>query len=390
MNEQDRKLLSVLVLSVAAVAIALFAARQVVVTTVSPRPFVPSVPAPAAQQAPPSAPAAQEAPPAGPPVTLLDGLRVPWEVVADGDAYLVTERPGSLLRFSPGGERRSYVIPNVAQTGESGLLGMTFSPDGKYLYLYMTARKGLGGLRTVNRVVRYVWNDQGPAEDKVIVDDIPSQIYHDGGRIAFGPDGMLYVGTGDAGSPANSQDTGSLAGKILRLAPDGSIPADNPFGNAVWSYGHRNVQGLAWDDRGRMWATEHGRSGATTGLDELNLIVKGGNYGWPTIQGDQRKQGMIAPVANSGPNVTWAPSGLAWLGGSLWFAGLRGETLYEAVPADDGTVTLREHLKGAYGRLRAVQAVGGRLLVTTSNTDGRGKPRAGDDRILSIDPRSLR
>jgi glucose/arabinose dehydrogenase len=386
MSEQNRKLLSTLVLSAAAIAIALFAAQNIVLQTVKTAPFVPGklVPPTPSAAVPPGAPKE--------PVTVLEDLRVPWEVVdAGGGAFLVTERPGSVRRFVPGGEQRTYAIPNVADTGEGGLMGMTFSPDRKYLYLYMTGRKGIAGLTVVNRVIRYAWTDAGPKEDKVILDDIPSQIYHDGGRIAFGPDGMLYVATGDAGNSRNAQNTSSLSGKILRITADGGIPADNPFGNAVWSYGHRNVQGLAWDDKGRLWATEHGRSGAQSGFDELNLIVKGGNYGWPDIQGDQKKAGMITPVINSGPDVTWAPSGLAWLDGSLWFAGLRGETLYEAVPSADGkSVDFREHLKGQYGRLRAVQPIGGRLYVTTSNTDGRGKPRPGDDRILEIDPAFFR
>lgn len=390
MTEQNRKLLSTLILSVVAISAAVFAAQNIA------RPLVvQQQPLPATNVSKTASPVPAPVPPAAPgkpaepegPVTILDDLRVPWEVVADGDAYLVTERPGSLRRFVPGGEQRTYAIPDVNDTGEGGLMGMTFSPDRSHLYLYMTARKGL---KAVNRVVRYRWTDDGPVQDKIILDDIPSQIYHDGGRIAFGPDGMLYVATGDAGSSDRSQDKNSLAGKILRVTADGGIPADNPFGNAVWSWGHRNVQGLAWDDRGRLWATEHGRSGALSGYDELNLIVKGGNYGWPSIQGDERKDGMITPVANSGPDVTWAPSGIAWYKGSLYFAGLRGETLYQATPSEDGkTVAIRPHLRGVYGRLRAVRLIGDKLYVTTSNQDGRGKPKPGDDRILRIDPAGL-
>src|SRR5688572_13859184 len=396
MTEQNRKLLSTVVLSTVAIAVAVYAAQNIARPLVEPRPSPggasPTAPAPAPGTPPPApSPTPLDAVLGKPeePSTVLDGLAVPWEVVDAGDgAYLVTERPGSLRRFVPGGEQRTYTIPNVADTGEGGLMGMTFSPDRSRLYLYMTARKGL---KIVNRVIRYRWTDQGPEQDKVIIDDIPSQIYHDGGRIAFGPDGMLYVATGDAGSASRSQDKKSLAGKILRVTADGDVPGDNPFGNPVWSWGHRNVQGLAWDDKGRLWATEHGRSGAATGYDELNLIVKGGNYGWPDIQGDQRKEGMIPPAAHSGATVTWAPSGIAWHKGSLYFAGLRGETLYQAIPSGDGaSAEIRKHFVGTYGRLRAVQLIGDRLFVTTSNTDGRGKPHPGDDRILKIDPAMFR
>ncbi|HWQ99627.1 MAG TPA: PQQ-dependent sugar dehydrogenase, partial [Candidatus Methylomirabilis sp.] len=207
---------------------------------------------------------------------------------------------------------------------------------------------------------------------------------------AFGPDGKLYVTTGDAGRDRNAQDKTSLAGKILRLNDDGTVPDDNPFGTAVWSYGHRNPQGLVWDDQGRLWATEHGRSGILSGFDELNLIEKGKNYGWPAIQGDDKKEGLVTPVINSGANETWAPSGAVYVDGSVFFAGLRGETLYEA-RVNDTPVTLKKHLVGQYGRLRAVVlGPDGDLYLTTSNLDGRGTPVTDDDRIVRINPRLFR
>jgi glucose/arabinose dehydrogenase len=204
---------------------------------------------------------------------------------------------------------------------------------------------------------------------------------------------MMYLTTGDANNTATAQDTNSLAGKTLRFTPDGGIPQDNPIpGSPVWSYGHRNAQGIAWDSQGRMWQTEHGRSGATSGMDEVNLIEKGKNYGWPTIQGSQTQAGMVTPAANSGATVTWAPSGMAFANGRLYFAGLKGEALYSAEVKADGTLgTLTAHLKGTYGRLRAVTlGPDGFLYVTTSNKDGRGTAKAGDDKILKIHPDFIR
>jgi glucose/arabinose dehydrogenase len=295
----------------------------------------------------------------------------------------VTERGGQLTKISSDGTKQSYVVSGTAEVGEGGLLGMALAPDfetSRFVYLYQTVRHPNG--RVANRVVRAVFQG-GLGEPQVVIDEIPGAKYHDGGRIAFGPDGMLYITTGDASESSQAQDTASLAGKILRLNPDGSVPSDNPFGNAVWSYGHRNPQGLAWDDQGRLWATEHGRSGISTGYDELNLIVKGGNYGWPDLQGDAKREGMIPPVAHSGPKVTWAPAGIAFYDGALYFAGLRGAALYRAVPDESGKVDgVTPFLQKEYGRLRAVHTIGNYLYVTTSNRDGRGSARDWDDQLL--------
>ncbi len=261
-------------------------------------------------------------------------------------------------------------------------------PDDRYLYFYLTTRDG-GGL--TNRVERYRFEDDVLSERKVIIERIPGSNNHDGGRIAFGPDGKLYVATGDAERTATAQDRNSLAGKILRLNDDGSIPSDNPFGNATYSYGHRNVQGLAWDGQGRLWATEHGRSIPVSGYDELNLIEKGANYGWPTIQGDGIQAGMRGSAAHSGAKDTWAPAGLAFVGDKAYFVGLRGEALYEATIGSDGKAKVRELFPQRWGRLRAV-TVGpdGALYLSTSNTDGRGKKKAGDDRIIRVPITALR
>lgn len=309
-------------------------------------------------------------------------LDTPWSMtfLPDGD-MLVTERSGKLVRIGEDG--KTFDIKGVVETSEGGLLGVTISPDfasNHWLYLYLTTSAG-GTLH--NRVDRYVLRDDQLSDQRTILDNIPAADMHDGGGIAFGPDGKLYVTTGDTyNTPGLAQDKDSLAGKILRLNDDGSTPSDNPFHNLVWSYGHRNPQGITWDDKGQMWATEHGPSAAQgSGQDELNLITKGGNYGWPTIHGAETASGMISPVIQSGSNVTWAPSGIAYADGSLFFAGLRGQTLYQAVIGEGNKVTLHEHFSGKYGRLRAVAVHDGVLYFSTSNRDGRGTPKSGDDKI---------
>jgi len=185
-----------------------------------------------------------------------------------------------------------------------------------------------------------------------------------------------------------SQDVSSLAGKILRVTDTGQPSQDNPFGNLVYSYGHRNPQGLTWDNQGRPWAVEHGRSGALSGLDELNLIEAGKNYGWPIIEGDEEREGMTSPVIHSGSNNTWAPAGLSFWSGSLFFGGLRGQALYQIIiSGEDQALVVREHFKGEFGRIReVVLGPDNFLYFTTSNQDGRGSPIFIDDRIIKINP----
>ncbi|KKR58957.1 MAG: Quinoprotein glucose dehydrogenase [Candidatus Curtissbacteria bacterium GW2011_GWC2_41_21] len=193
----------------------------------------------------------------------------------------------------------------------------------------------------------------------------------------------MYITTGDAQEPSQAQDINSLAGKILRVTDEGKTASGNPFDNLVYSYGHRNPQGLAWDKDGRLWATEHGRSGIQSGLDEINLVEPGKNYGWPTIQGDEKRQGMETPQLNSGSD-TWAPAGAVFVGDSLFFSGLRGQALYEAVIAGDD-ISFKEHFKGEFGRIRnVVLGSDGYLYITTSNRDGRGTVKTGDDKIIKI------
>ena len=320
------------------------------------------------------------------------GLSIPWDIgfLPEG-GMLVTERTGQVQLLRSDGTRHEIPVPDVIRGGESGLLGLVLHPEfssNRFVYLYMSSPGEEG--ETVNRVVRYRYENESLTEDRVIIDGIPGAVYHDGGRMEFGPDSLLYITTGDATRPALAQDRDSLGGKILRLHDDGSIPSGNPFNTAVYSYGHRNPQGIAWDSAGRLWSTEHGRSGITSGLDEINLITPGTNYGWPTIEGDENAEGLTPPVRHSGARDTWAPASAAYLDGSLYFGGLRGEALYEAVLSGEQVTEVREHFKGVYGRIRTVR-VGpdGFLYFTTSNRDGRGNPAENDDRIFRVNPDSL-
>lgn len=320
---------------------------------------------------------------------LANKLDTPWSLafLPSGD-LLVTERGGTLRQIGEDGA--SHTIDGVQETSEGGLLGVAVHPafsTNRWVYVYLTTEQGSA---LTNRVDRYELVDSELRQRKTIVENIPAASNHNGGGIAFGPDSKLYVTTGDAAQPELAQDTTSLAGKLLRLEEDGAVPADNPFDNLVWSYGHRNPQGITWDDKGRLWSVEHGPSGGLngTGKDELNLIEKGANYGWPVIAGSQKQAGMKSPVAQSGSDETWAPAGLAYAGGSLYFGGLRGQALYEARIAPDASVVLSRHFVQEYGRLRAVAVNDSYLYVSTSNRDGRGQPSASDDTIVKIDLRS--
>jgi len=322
--------------------------------------------------------------------TVASNLSVPWDIafLPDG-TQLVTERSGTLLRFNAGSST-PISVPAVNATGEGGLLGMALHPDfvqNQLLYLYTTSAQSSG---IVNRVVRFQLDttDNELKNRTVIIGGIPGAAYHDGGRIRFGPDGYLYVTTGDAGNDDLAQSTTTLAGKILRLNPDGSVPAGNPFGNAVYSFGHRNPQGLTWDPNGRLWSTEHGRSGIRSGFDEVNIIQKGGNYGWPVIQGSETQDGKISPKAQSGPNTTWAPASAVYHDGSIFFGGLEGSAVYEAELGGDNVSEVKRHLFNRFGRIRTIKKGPlGYLYITTSNTDGRGDPREGDDKIIRVNPR---
>ena len=323
------------------------------------------------------------------PTVLAEDLHIPWALahLPDGQ-FLISERPGTLLLLGAGGTR--IPVEGVYHRGEGGLLGLALHPDfptNNLLYLYFTTDIEGG---TTNRVERYTLEGSTLLDRTTILSNIPGASYHDGGRLAFGPDRRLYITTGDAGVEDSAQDISSLAGKILRINDDGTVPEDNPFGNEVYSYGHRNPQGLAWDAAGRLWSSEHGPSGASSGEDELNLIEPGGNYGWPIIRGAEIKEGMIPPKLQSGKDFTWAPASLAYHDGSLYFGGLRGVALFEARLEGEEVTQLSSYFRGEYGRIRDVSAVDGMLYFTTSNTDGRGNPKEEDDKLISITFLSLK
>lgn len=325
---------------------------------------------------------------------ITENLDTPWGIVFLPDkSMLVTERPGRVRLITSNGNFQSEpaaVLHTAKEIGEGGLLGITLHPNfstNNYVYLYYTYSGS--GNDTFNRVVRMTYQNRQLEDEQIIVDKIPGSSNHNGGRIKFGPDGYLYITTGDAENPSQAQDINTLGGKILRVTDKGKPVSGNPFNNLVYSYGHRNPQGLDWDSSGQLWATEHGRSGALSGLDELNLIEKGKNYGWSVIQGEETKDGMETPKLNSGSSITWAPAGATFINDSLFFGGLRGQTLYEAIINGD-RITLKEHFKEQFGRIRDVVLGPDNLLyITTSNRDGRGNPTASDDRIIKIAPQNL-
>jgi len=318
---------------------------------------------------------------------LATNLTVPWDIAQlPAGGLLVTERTGDLLRVTPSGDIARLTVPKVAPAGEGGLMGVVLHPDfvqNNWIYLYRTIETAAG---RDNEVVRFVYNDDHTLSDEtIIITNLQGATYHDGGAVSFGPDGLLYIATGDAGDPDLAQNLDSLAGKILRVTDTGEIPADNLYDTAVYSIGHRNPQGLAWDTEGQLWATEHGRSGLRSGYDELNRIEPGANYGWPESQGDTVLQGTVGPVAHSGANDTWAPASLAAAGDTFYFAGLRGERLYQAtMKLDRESVELEAFFTEEYGRLRATRIFGDTLYITTSNRDNRGEVTEGDDKLIAI------
>jgi glucose/arabinose dehydrogenase len=318
---------------------------------------------------------------------IATNLEVPWGIafLPNGDALFTERDSGRLLRMDASGNVREIQTLPTRGFGEGGSLGLAISPDYErdgYVYAYYTTDQD-------NRVVRFELGEN----PEPILTGIPFNSYHDGGRIAFGPDGMLYVATGDAGDPASSQNRDSLGGKILRVTPEGEIPEDNPFpNNPLYSYGHRNVEGLAWDEDGRLYASEFGLNR----YDEVNLIEPGENYGWPHVEGEGGEPRYVDPI------TTWStseasPSGAEILKdgaipqweGDLFVAALRGERLWRLELGPAGNVVGREELLTGAGRLRnVVQAPDGSLWVTTSNRDGRGTPAPQDDRIIRLGPAS--
>jgi aldose sugar dehydrogenase len=330
--------------------------------------------------------------------TVATNLEIPWSMAFAPDGRLfVTERPGRvrILDLTFRSSELALTLDDVFAEGEAGLLGLALDPDfaqSRLVYLYYSARLPGGG--RVNRIVRYREAGSRLGERAVLLDNIPAGQIHDGGRLRFGPDGLLYITAGDAASAGLAQDLGSLAGKILRVAADGTTPRGNPFGSPIYSYGHRNPQGFDWHPAtGDLWASEHGN----TGNDEINVIDPGANYGWPRIEATQTMPGMRTPVTFYNPAI--APSGAAFYRGqlfprfanNLFVATLRGTHLLRlTLDASTRAVTAQEQLlAGRFGRLRDV-IVGpdGSLYFCTNNRDGRGAPTSTDDRIVRLMPAS--
>lgn len=354
------------------------------------------------------APVALPVHPVGEPVAIASNLDAPWSILrlpAPGGGTLISQRDAATIReLLPDGTLHDVGgVPEARPGGEGGLLGLAFlaasvaaaapgdgsgaSPgvapglaprDTGWVYAYVTAADD-------NRIVRMrltgTAGDYRLGASELVLEGIPKAAKHNGGRIAFGPDGLLYATTGDAGKTANAQDLASLGGKILRMTPTGAVPATNPFGTLVYSYGHRNPQGIAWDSRGQLWASEFGQNT----WDELNLIIAGGNYGWPWAEGITNSiagDSIIVDPVHEWSTDEASPSGIAIVGDSLFMASLRGERLWR-IQLSTGVVD--DWFVHAYGRLRDVtQGPNGTLWIMSNNTDSRGDPLAGDDRLYQV------
>ena len=349
----------------------------------TPMTSTPAPPAPSATGPADLAPAH----PVGEPVVIASGLQAPWSLLRlPSGATLISERDTTRVRelLPDGSLREAGTIEAAEPNGEGGLLGLSFMDDeaapggAGWVYAYFSTA-------TDNRIERMPLAGSPGSHTlgapTLVLDSIPRAGNHNGGRIAFGPDGLLYATAGDAGDTANAQNPSSLGGKILRLTPTGGVPEDNPFNTLVYSFGHRNPQGLAWDSRGQLWASEFGQNT----WDELNRIVPGGNYGWPLVEG------QAGDAAYTDPQQQWStdqasPSGITIVNDTIFMASLRGQRLWSIpITGPSSTAEPTEWFVHDYGRLRdVVSGPAGTLWFVSNNTDGRGSPAAGDDRLFQV------
>ncbi len=307
-------------------------------------------------------------------------LDIPWNIAKNQGHFYISQRDGKIIEIdSTSGTMKVQslsVTKEVQHVGEGGLLGFVLTSDfdtSQQAFAYYTYQQN--GIK--NRVVALKKEGDIWVETNTLLEDIPGGNIHNGGRIQIGPDGLLYVTAGDAGTPDLAQDKTSLAGKILRMNLDGTIPKDNPFQNSyVFSFGHRNPQGLAWDEKGQLYSTEHGQ----IAHDEINLIEPGQNYGWPIIQGDEEEPGMMKPLYHTG-DITWAPSGIEYHNGKLYIATLRDARIRSFDLSSKSVEIIHENS----GRMRDVYIEGSSLYTITSNRDGRGNPTADDDKLIRIE-----
>ncbi|OLS41275.1 sorbosone dehydrogenase family protein [Bacillus sp. MRMR6] len=309
---------------------------------------------------------------------VAENLQVPWSIEKVNQVFYLTERTGSIVKVENGKMERQQVKLEkpLAQVAEAGLLGFVLNPDfqeNQMAFAYYTYSDNEQD--QFNRVITLRFESNRWVENDILLDKIPSAAYHHGGRLKIGPDQKLYITTGDATVPERAQDIHSLNGKILRMNFDGTIPDDNPFKNSyVYSYGHRNPQGLVWMDK-TLFSSEHGQSAH----DEINEIKPGANYGWPVISGSETKARMEAPLFHSG-DETWAPSGMAVLNGKLYVAALRGNAVREYDLEQNTTKAVITGL----GRIRDVFVDGDYLYFVSNNTDGRGNPDENDDKLYRV------
>ncbi|MBM7647774.1 glucose/arabinose dehydrogenase [Bacillus ectoiniformans] len=313
------------------------------------------------------------------PQTIATDLQTPWDIEKTEHSFYVSERRGKIIQINNHGKDYQMDVnlqKEVYEYGEGGLLGFQLDDEfekNSFAYIFHTYEEEGNVL---NRIVQIKKSGNRWVEEKELLAHIPGGRIHNGGRLAIGSDQLLYATTGDTGNETSAQDLRSLSGKILRMHVDGSIPENNPFKDSfIYSYGHRNPQGLTWDEEGNLYSAEHGSSAH----DEINVINAGSNYGWPIIQGDERKEGMEAPLFHSG-NDTWAPSGIVFHDGKLIVAALRGERMLSFNLLNQSSRVIVENS----GRIRDLSVDGESVYFITNNTDGRGQIRKGDDKLIKI------